>query len=91
MEWIWDERKAKANFAKHGVMFETASSVFDDPLLVSVPDTHPEDDRWKTVGRANSSTLVVIHTMFEADSTGRIISARLATPSERRNYEALRF
>ena len=91
MEWLWDERKAKANFAKHGVTFETATQVFDDPMLVSVADSHPDDDRWKTVGMVSLTTLVVIHTVFEADGAGRIISARLATKSERKTYEAVRF
>ena len=91
MEWFWDEQKARANFKKHGVLFETAVRVFDDPQLISGPDTHPDDDRWQTIGMVGLATLFVVHTEIDDDGTGRIISARLATTSERRIYEAARF
>lgn len=91
MEWIWDERKARANLAKHGVSFETASEVFDDPQLMSSPDPHPDDDRWQTIGMVKLTTLFVVHTVWETDGTGRIISARRTSSAERRLYEALRF
>ena len=91
MEWVWDERKAAANFIKHGVLFETAVRVFDDPHLIYGPDPHPDDDRWQTIGMVQQATLFVVHTEVGDDGTGRIISARRATPSERRTYEAARF
>lgn len=50
-DWAWDAEKAQANFEKHGVSFETAVLVFDDPMLVSEPDPHPDDDRWRVIGR----------------------------------------
>ena len=90
MEWIWDERKAASNLAKHGVLFETAALVFDDPRLLSVADPHPDDDRWRTIGVVGTGALFVVHTMFD-DGGGVIISARRATPTERRFYEELRF
>ena len=91
MEWIWDERKAAANLAKHGVLFETAAEVFADPLILTLPDPHPDDDRWQTIGMVGSRALFVVHTIAEPDGSGRIISARRATPSERKAYEASRF
>jgi uncharacterized DUF497 family protein len=91
MDWTWDPRKAAANFAKHGVLFETAVLVFDDPHLIFGPDPHPDDDRWQSIGMVALATLFVVHTEIDADGTGRIISARRATPSERRTYEAARF
>lgn len=87
MDWAWDPEKARANLVKHGVSFELATMVFDDPMQLSVPDPHADDDRWRTIGRVDQSTLFVVHTMFEGDGGGRIVSARKATPRERRKYE----
>ena len=91
MEWIWDERKAEANYRKHRVLFETAVRVFDDDHCVTRPDPHSDDDRLRTIGMAGLLTLFVVHTVYEDDGSSRIISARLATRSERKLYEALRF
>lgn len=95
MEWSWDDRKARINLAKHGVRFETAVLVFEDDRHVSDPDPHADDDRWRTIGRVGGTiggvTLFVVHTWMEPDGSGRIISARKATPTERRYYEGLRF
>jgi uncharacterized DUF497 family protein len=90
MRWTWDPRKAKANRAKHGVSFETAALVFDDPLHASRPETHPDGNRWQTIGLVGPVVLLVSHTWPEAhrdEEIGRIISARKATSNERRNYE----
>lgn len=87
MEWHWDERKARSNVAKHGIPFELAVKVFNDPFHLTQPDTHSDNDRWHTMGRINVSTLLVVHTFFDDDSGGRIISARKATALERKNYE----
>lgn len=87
MEWIWDADKARANQAKHGVSFEAAALVFDDPMRLSEPDPHPDEDRWRVIGRVNLSTLFVVHTEADEEGRGRIISARKATPSERKRYD----
>ncbi len=87
MEWIWDADKAQRNFEKHGVTFEAAALVFEDPLHVSEPDPHADGDRWRAIGRVNFSTLFVVHTMIEDDGCGRIISARKATMGERKRYD----
>lgn len=92
MHWTWDPDKATANRAKHGLSFETAVLVFDDPLHASKPDLHPDGDRWQTVGLVGAVLLLVIHTWPEAESDGdepigRIISARKATAHERTVYE----
>jgi uncharacterized DUF497 family protein len=89
----WDEAKNRENLRGHGVSFELASLVFDDPLAVSVPDTYPDEERWKTVGVVRDKmTLVVVHTITElmgpsGEEEMRIISARRATGYERRSYE----
>lgn len=87
MEWTWDPRKAAVNLAKHDVFFEIAVLVFEDTWHLSEPDPHYDDDRWRTLGMVNATTLMVVHTLIEAGGTGRIISARKATKSERRKYE----
>jgi len=93
-EFDWDAAKAEANARKHSVTFESAMTVFRDPLALTVYDEeHSEqEERWVTIGRAeNGQTLVVIHT-FAPTTPGnafvRIISARAATNPERQQYEA---
>jgi uncharacterized protein len=91
LRWTWDPEKAATNRTKHGLSFETAVLVFDDPLHASKPDPHPDGDRWYTIGLVGPVTLVVIHTSPEAvpegELVGRIISARKATARERKAYE----
>jgi len=96
VRWIWDPDKAAANRTKHGLSFETAVLVFDDPFHASKPDPHPDGDRWHTIGLVGPVLLLVIHTLsegdFEADeAVGRIISARKATARERKVYEEAGF
>jgi len=90
MEWVWDTDKARANLEKHGVAFEAAVLVFDDPMHVSEPDPHSDGDRWRAIGRVHLSILFVVHTMIEGDGRCRIISARKATKSERKRYDGRR-
>ena len=91
MRWTWDPDKSAANRVKHGLSFETAVLVFDDPLHASKPDPHPDGDRWHTIGLVGSVLLLVVHTWSEeaegAEPVGRIISARKATAHERKAYE----
>ncbi len=91
MRWTWDPDKAVTNRLKHGLSFETAVLVFDDPLQVSRPDAHPDGDRWHTIGLVRPVLLLVVHTCTEDseddEQVGRIISARKATAGERKAYE----
>ena len=92
MRWTWDLDKAATNRVKHGLSFDTAALVFDDPLHASKPDPHPDGIRWHTIGRVGPVLLLVVHTWPEAGSeedepVGRIISARKATAHERKAYE----
>jgi uncharacterized DUF497 family protein len=84
----WDSRKARSNLAKHGVGFQEASTIFGDPLSLTVPDPEHSlsEERYITVGRAFSGKLfVVVHT--ERGDNIRIISARRASRRERKFYE----
>ena len=86
MDYEWDPAKALANVRKHGVDFADAVGVFEDPLAVTIADDHPTEDRSVAIGRDFvNRTLVVIYTW--RGSTIRLISAREATPRERRAYE----
>ena len=90
MQWAWTQEKDRVNKRKHGLSFSTAQFVFDDPLALSRPDVHPDEERWQTVGRIGSVVVLLVHTWPEhgdGEETGRIISARKATPHERREYE----
>ena len=88
MRWTWSLAKNRDNKRKHGLSFDTAQLVFDDPHALSRPDPFPHEDRWQTVGVIGPITVFVVHTWPDSsDETGRIISARKATAHERRAYE----
>jgi uncharacterized protein len=75
---------------KHHLSFDTAQFVFEDPMSLSRPDSFEGEERWQTIGRIGSVIIFVIHTLVELrdeSESGRIISARKATPFERRSYE----
>ncbi len=93
LEFAWDPVKATSNLAKHGVAFAEAANVFADPLALTVFDAaHSEfEERWFTLGMAGASKLLAVSHTFTATGPAtarvRIISAREATRSERRQYE----
>ena len=88
LSFEWDESKARSNLLKHGVNFEEASTVFGDPLSLTIPDPdHSQsEDRFIVIGHSHSSKLlVVVHT--ERGDNIRVISARRASRRERIRYE----
>jgi len=92
MRFEWDSKKNLTNIRKHGVSFEEAQEVFDDPLHIAVLDHRFSyfEERWITIGRTEKRRLIVAaHLYFdhEGEEVIRIISAREATPNERRQYE----
>src|SRR6516162_1586612 len=88
LEFEWDEDKAKGNLKKHGVSFEEASSIFGDPLALTIPDPlhSEEEDRFVTLGESHRRRLLVVISTDRGDDI-RIISARVATRRERKDYE----
>jgi uncharacterized protein len=85
----WDERKNRANIARHGIGFEEARRVFSDPYVIVREDRVIDgEQRLHGIGYVEG-VLVVVHTVREEglDAIIRIISARRATPAERRLYE----
>lgn len=92
MRWIWAPNKNRGNKRDHGLSFETAELVFDDPLAASRLDQYPHEERWQTIGMIGGLVVLVVHKWPELDpstgeETGRIISARKATAHERKAYE----
>jgi uncharacterized DUF497 family protein len=87
----WDEKKNRANQKKHGVSFELAQEIFDDPLALSKLDrVEGDEERWHTLGVVEGIVLLLVtHTARhdEDEEVIRIISARKATAHERRHYE----
>ena len=86
----WDEAKNRSNKKKHGIDFETAQLIFDDPHCISfVERVSNGEERWHAIGSIeNIIVIVVVHTYREEafDEVIRIISARRATRHERKLY-----
>jgi uncharacterized DUF497 family protein len=87
----WDPEKAKINLAKHRVAFPLATRVWDDPFHVAFPDRIENgEQRWLALGLVGREMLLVVaHSYPDVldEERIRIISARKATPKERRWYE----
>ena len=92
LHFEWDQAKADTNLRKHGVSFVEASEVFNDQLAITLFDSQHSDqeERWITLGQVRGRRLVVaVHTWHEGTDIihVRMISARLATAHEAKNYE----
>ena len=84
----WDEGKSKQNVRKHGVTFEEAKTVFNDPFAITItdPDHSDEEERYLDIGFSSQGKLLVVW-YSERGENMRIIGCRRATPSERKIYE----
>jgi hypothetical protein len=80
--------KGRVQFAKHGVAFEEAATVFGDPLgrVVADPRHSAEEERFVLLGFSRDKRLLAVMFVDHGESI-RIISARIATRRERRDYE----
>ncbi|WLE97547.1 MAG: BrnT family toxin [Candidatus Electrothrix communis] len=87
MNITWDPKKAKINFDKHKVRFSDAEAVLFDPMtLTREDDDTVYEQRFVSVGLDSlHRTLVVVYT-YRGENI-RLISARPATPKERKHYE----
>lgn len=74
--------------SKHGVSFEEAKTVFDDPLYVDFydPDHSEDEERYLIVGQSSQERLLIVSYTERGDSI-RLISAREVTRSEQESYE----
>jgi hypothetical protein len=89
MQFQWNPDKARSNLQKHGVSFEEAVTIFGDPLALTIddPEHSLSEIRFLTIGFSRLQRLLVVsHTDIE--NQVRLISARLATSKERKNYES---
>jgi hypothetical protein len=85
----WDEEKAASNLAKHGVRFDYAMKVFDDPNRLERYQRRGGEDRWQVIGQIEGGVFTVIthdRQTIGGEEVTRIISARKATSHERQGY-----
>lgn len=88
LKFEWDEEKAKINFQKHCISFEEAQTVFNDPLAYIFDDQwHSTDEQREIIIGHDDRGRLVLVCFTERNKAIRIISARLATKKERRDYE----
>ena len=96
MLFEWDENKNRANRAKHGIDFDFALRAFDDPFALTTQDRDADgEQRYQLIGAVFTRIILVAHAMrlnahagsAEEEPVIRIISARKATPAERKLYE----
>ncbi|MFQ4137017.1 BrnT family toxin [Nodosilinea sp. PGN35] len=89
LDFEWNERKAEANVAKHGISFDEAVTVFydDNARVIFDPDNSLEEDRYLILGMSEASQLLLVcHVYRRNDEVIRVISARRATSREERQY-----
>lgn len=89
MGFEWDERKSRANLAKHGIDFDTASLAFDDPFALTMRDElhSDEESRFIMLAAIDTETILFVAFTVRAQDVVRLISARAATRRERAIYE----
>jgi uncharacterized DUF497 family protein len=88
MEFEWNRDKAATNEMKHRVAFTEAMTVFGDPFELTIPDPDHSlgEVRYLSVGLSAAGRLLVVAYTERAERT-RIVSAREASPKERKQYE----
>lgn len=89
MEFEWNPDKEQSNVEKHGVDFSEAATVFGDPLELTIadPDHSVGEFRFLSMGRSSLNRILVV-SYTERENRIRILSARVAAPKERRDYES---
>ncbi|HPO63063.1 MAG TPA: BrnT family toxin [Candidatus Kapabacteria bacterium] len=87
-QFEWHNEKNELNQKKHNISFQEAITIFEDPLAIYKPDTEHSDfeERSYIIGKSNKNKLIVV-SFTERQNNIRIITARLATKKEIRNYE----
>ncbi len=88
LNFEWDPTKAARNLQKHGVSFQEAETVFGDPLgrITNDPRHSIDEDRFVLLGQSVECRMLVVLFTDRGEAI-RLISAREATPRERRDYE----
>ena len=88
MKFEWDESKAAKNLSKHGVSFNDAKTVFNDPLYLNFfdPDHSRNEERYLVIGESNRNRLLIV-SYTKRNDVIRLINARTVTRTERKIYE----
>ena len=88
MHFVWDGSKAASNLGKQRITFDEAITVFYDPLAATFgdPDHSQDESRFVTVGYSAQGRLLVV-CPTERGGAVRVITARRATPRERKRHE----
>ncbi len=86
MRFQFDPSKAADNLRKHGVSFADAEGVLYDLLALHRLDADEDEERFVAVGLSNAGQILVVAYTLRGEDI-RLISARRATPKERRDYE----
>lgn len=89
VEFEWDPNKAASNLRKHGVRFAEAMTVFEDDLMLTMPDSELDEERFVVIGLSSLGRMLVVVYTTRTERI-RIISARNSTRRERAEYEARR-
>lgn len=87
LSFEWDPRKAAANRRKHGVSFEEAATVFDDPAALLLADLEHGEPRIVAIGSSSRQQVLFVVSVEIDEDFMRIVSARRVTASERKSYE----
>ena len=85
MEFEYDPKKSKSNKSKHGIDFESAKQLWDDPYLIRLPSKYEAEDRFLFIGKIENKYWAAI-TTYRNDAI-RIISVRRARTKEIAFYE----
>ena len=89
VKFEWNPSKEQSNVEKHGVDFTEAATVFGDPLELTIadPDHSVGESRFLSMGLSSFNRILVV-SYTEREERIRIVSARVAAPKERRQYES---
>ena len=89
VEFEWDQSKALRNEEKHGISFTEATTVFGDPMELTIadPDHSTGEYRFLSIGQSSLGNLLVVSYTEREENHVRIISARRATKHEQKHYE----
>ena len=87
MDYEWDPEKSLTNRYKHGISFADAVSAFSDEFALVTDDDYPTEERFRLLGMDAFGRLLVIIYTWRGLHRIRLISARIATRTERRQYE----
>ena len=85
--FVWNVQKSASNLKKHGVSFAEALEVLFDPNYRAEDASVEEEQRYAVIGYSDANRLLYVVVADIEEQAWRIISARAATPSERKRYE----